>query len=124
MFSRAINRSCFSLTSKVSQRNGRALALSRLVSSIAPEEKKVVETDENPNILYCGLYSTLCYAGVYVGTLATVYIALSHGVISTETFDIDQVESAAKVRPIVDNFMTLPFLAHYVVIFYSTRCKI
>jgi hypothetical protein len=48
-------------------------------------------------MIYYGLYSTVCYTGVYVGTLATLYMALFNGVLSAETFDIDQIESVAKV---------------------------
>ena len=67
--------------------------MTRYLSTDSPIDDR---KDSTPSIVYYGLYSMLCYTGVYVGTFATIYMGLSSGFISAETFDIDQIESAAK----------------------------
>jgi hypothetical protein len=74
--------------------------LHRCMSSKIPEEKKEVVGNDNedfPNMIYYFLYSTAVYGAVYGSSIATLYMALSSGVITADYFDIDQVESAAKV---------------------------
>lgn len=109
MFSRTLSvasvvrRHCRSLSIKPSFTqlpSSSAPILCRHLSLKSPSEKEVPaseERDDTPNIIYYGLYTTLCYSGVYVGTLSAIYVALSSGVLSAETFDIDQMESVAKV---------------------------
>lgn len=69
--------------------------LHRCLSTDTPQENK--PANAIPNLIYYGLYSTFCYTGVYIGTLATVYMAVTNGMVCPSSFDIDQVESAAKV---------------------------
>jgi hypothetical protein len=93
---------CQSLPLKATPRrmpSGTAAWRRNLCSKLSEENREKDNTPDNtPNLIYYGLYSTLCYSGVYVGTLATLYMAVSHGYISADTFDIDQLESASKVH--------------------------
>jgi hypothetical protein len=86
-----------------------SFSLRRCLSSKAPEEEKIVTAvnDDTPNMIFYGLYSTVCYSAVYVGTLSMCYMALTNGVISAETFDIDQIESAAKMQEVMDATVNL-----------------
>lgn len=106
--SRAFRHSCQAFSNKkVKSQKLPAFVASRslrrcLSSAKAPKEEEEIKTaarsdDTTPNIIYYGLYATFCYSGVYVGTLATLYMGLSNGMVSAETFDIDQIESVAKV---------------------------
>ena len=74
-----------------------SLQISHAFSS-KPDNNQNNEVKEvTPNLIFYSLYSTLCYCGVYVGTFSSIYMALTKGIITAESFDVDQLESAARV---------------------------